>query len=430
MDAHANFAYSTVATAPSPAASGTTLVVAAGQGALFPTVPFNATVWPAATIPVSTNAEIVRVTAISTDTLTITRAQESSVARTIVVSDQIAATVTKKTFTDLETDLASTATQTALQAAQIAAQAAAGLAYYVNSGLTLTPNATPTKLDMAAGVAFVGTTELNVAAQTAISTTIASMADATNPKWVAVELDTSAVVNFNQGTAAASPAFPTPTASRVVLGWLWIPANATNVDALLTTSNGLAKLIDARVVRSVHAARQVGRDLVGAGAGAGLTNPTSLTSLLAATISVPANSLSVGDILRFRASGTYKNTQNNSTIQIMAEIGSSQFFNYTTVSLVLDGGNSRKWAMDVELAVTAIGATGNAFADGIFEITAAGAAGTLAISGGDQAAAARALSATFDSTGALAVDIQGKITTSSSTAIFLLQKCTLTKIPA
>jgi hypothetical protein len=101
-DAHANFAVSTVATAPSPASSGTSLVVAAGQGALFPTVPFNATVWPVSTQPTTANAEIVRVTNISTDTLTITRAQESSSARTVIVGDQIAATVTAKTLTDVE----------------------------------------------------------------------------------------------------------------------------------------------------------------------------------------------------------------------------------------------------------------------------------------------------------------------------------------
>jgi parallel beta-helix repeat protein len=101
-DAHKNFAYSTVATAPSPASSGTSLVVAAGEGALFPAVPFNATVWPTGTNPLSTNAEIVRVTNIATDTLTITRAQESSGARTVVVGDQIAATITAQTLTVAE----------------------------------------------------------------------------------------------------------------------------------------------------------------------------------------------------------------------------------------------------------------------------------------------------------------------------------------
>lgn len=102
FDAHKNFAYSLVATAPSPATSGTSLVVTAADGAKFPAASFNATVWPAGAQPSSTNAEIVRVTAISTDTFTITRTQESTSARTIVVGDQIAANLTVKTVTDLE----------------------------------------------------------------------------------------------------------------------------------------------------------------------------------------------------------------------------------------------------------------------------------------------------------------------------------------
>lgn len=102
MDAHKNFAYSTVATAPSPATSGTSLIVAAADGAKFPAAPFNVTIWPSGSQPTSTNAEIARVTAISTDTLTIVRAQESSSARTVVVGDQIAATITAKTLVDVE----------------------------------------------------------------------------------------------------------------------------------------------------------------------------------------------------------------------------------------------------------------------------------------------------------------------------------------
>jgi hypothetical protein len=101
-DAHKNFAVSTVATAPSPATSGTSLVVASGHGTRFPAVPFNATIWPASGAADPTNAEIVRVTNISTDTFTITRAQESSSARTVVVGDRIAATITAKTLTDVE----------------------------------------------------------------------------------------------------------------------------------------------------------------------------------------------------------------------------------------------------------------------------------------------------------------------------------------
>ena len=101
-DAHLNFSYSLVATAPSPASSGTSLVVTATQGSRFPTPPFNATIWPTNSQPDPTNAEIVRVTAVSTDTFTIVRAQEGSAARTVVIGDQIAATITAKTFTDVE----------------------------------------------------------------------------------------------------------------------------------------------------------------------------------------------------------------------------------------------------------------------------------------------------------------------------------------
>lgn len=102
VDAHANFAVSTVATAPSPATSGTSLVVGSGHGARFPATPFNAVIYPAGSLPDPTNAEVVRVTNRSTDTLTITRTQEGSSARTVVVGDQIVAAITKKTITDAE----------------------------------------------------------------------------------------------------------------------------------------------------------------------------------------------------------------------------------------------------------------------------------------------------------------------------------------
>lgn len=83
---------SAVATAPSPATSGTSLTVTAGQGSRFPTPPFEVTIFPAGSQPTASNAEIVLVTAITSDTLTITRAQEGTTARSIVVGDQIAAT--------------------------------------------------------------------------------------------------------------------------------------------------------------------------------------------------------------------------------------------------------------------------------------------------------------------------------------------------
>lgn len=102
FDAHKNFAFSTIATAPSPATSGTSLVVQSGDGTRFPAASFNATIWPTNALPTAANSEIVRVTNVSTDTFTITRTQESTSARSINVGDMIAAGITAKTVTDIE----------------------------------------------------------------------------------------------------------------------------------------------------------------------------------------------------------------------------------------------------------------------------------------------------------------------------------------
>lgn len=102
MDSLTNFSYGTVLTAPSPATSGTSLVLNSGQGSNFAATPFNAWAWPPNVQPLLSNAEIVRVTNISSDTLTITRAQEGTTARSIAVGWQIAAGLTKKYLDDVE----------------------------------------------------------------------------------------------------------------------------------------------------------------------------------------------------------------------------------------------------------------------------------------------------------------------------------------
>ncbi len=102
-----NAAYSLVATAPSTPTGGTSLVVTAGEGARFSgiTTPFYATVWATGAQPVwapgsaaGGNFEIVQVTNVTTDTLTIVRAREGTTARTVLVGDQIAETWTAATF--------------------------------------------------------------------------------------------------------------------------------------------------------------------------------------------------------------------------------------------------------------------------------------------------------------------------------------------
>lgn len=92
--AYKNLAYGIVATAPSPATSGTSLVLTTGHGARFPSVasggePFYATIFPINFDPDPSTAEIVAVTLTSSDTFTITRAQRGSSARTVVAGDRV-----------------------------------------------------------------------------------------------------------------------------------------------------------------------------------------------------------------------------------------------------------------------------------------------------------------------------------------------------
>ena len=88
-----DFASSKVATAPSPADTGTSLSVTAGEGTLFPTPStdgvFRAYVWPDAVEPDATNCEEIEITVKSTDDFTIVRSK-NGIVRSILIGDNIA----------------------------------------------------------------------------------------------------------------------------------------------------------------------------------------------------------------------------------------------------------------------------------------------------------------------------------------------------
>lgn len=105
FDVVENFSYGTVSVAPSPASSGTTLTLQSGEGALFPTPGatggYNVTLYPPDTGPLLSNAEIVRVTDVTGDVLTFTRAQEGTSAKSVAVGWQVAFAPTAKTMQDI-----------------------------------------------------------------------------------------------------------------------------------------------------------------------------------------------------------------------------------------------------------------------------------------------------------------------------------------
>lgn len=213
-DSHKNFAASLVATAPSPATSGASLVVTTGDGALFPTAPFNATICPAGTQPTTANAEIVRVTAVATDTLTITRAQETTSARTVVVGDQIFAGITAQTLLDAETvgGVASQYAPTALPYESGAGRASGFNASGVTpTGGTLTmvgvwlPAGYPVgHLAFSSGsVAAVTPTHWWFSLHDSSRVMLAVTADQTSTAWAATTVKSLAVATIASGAAAS-----------------------------------------------------------------------------------------------------------------------------------------------------------------------------------------------------------------------------------
>jgi len=102
FDDHKNLAIGYVWAAPSPALSGTSITLSPGAVANFPTAPFNCTVYPSDQVPTVANAEIIRVTNIAGDVLTIVRAQEGTTAKAIRIGFAVANTVTVKDLTDIE----------------------------------------------------------------------------------------------------------------------------------------------------------------------------------------------------------------------------------------------------------------------------------------------------------------------------------------
>jgi hypothetical protein len=239
-DAHKNFAISTVATAPVPAASGTSLVVAAGEGALFPTAPFNCTVWPPGVNPTAANAEIVRVTNKVVDTFTIVRAQEDTTAKNIAVGWQIANTITKKTLEDAESNLPHDILSTDHTDSDPSVLPGEGDVVTRVGGLWV-PKAPlvvgPTGSYIVSGgqVTWVSDYTYRVSAceyyiwgtrYTSLEQTITlDAADATNPRIDVVAVDDTGTIVKITGVAAAPPTEPSvdPT-TQLKLAFVWVTA--------------------------------------------------------------------------------------------------------------------------------------------------------------------------------------------------------------
>lgn len=236
-----NFTYSTVAVAPSPATSGTSLTVSSGEGALF-VAGRPAVIYPSGEAPLSTNAEIVTVSNVVGDVLTIVREQESTSARTVIVGDQIAQVLTAAEYNALEADIAAlesgkldTTAQaadvnpagTAIAAALAAKLSTSGTAADVNPAGTSIAAALAGKLATSGTAADVNPAGTSIAAALAGKLATSGTAADVNPNGTSIaaalagKLGTSATaadVNPNGTSIASALAGKTP--ASVVPGTL------------------------------------------------------------------------------------------------------------------------------------------------------------------------------------------------------------------
>lgn len=140
-------------------------------------------------------------------------------------------------FTVPNVAAAGNAEQAELHEADLLELAAGLAASGVISGCAVTQRAAGANLsvDVAAGTVEVAGTQVAVT-----SGNVAVAADATNPRYTLIEVDSSGTKSANAGAAAANPTKPTPSASKVVLAEVYIPAAATTIVT--------ARITDKRVI--------------------------------------------------------------------------------------------------------------------------------------------------------------------------------------
>jgi hypothetical protein len=262
-------------------------------------------------------------------------------------------------------------------------------------------------------------------------TVVGCNADLTNPRWGIIEVDTTTTPNvaagaLNLGTASASPVFPALTASRSAHAWIYIPSattmgasNAMGVDALTSTANGKAKMIDARQLRLVHYPRLIATDTSTA-----VTNPTALTSILTAPIVLPANSMSATTSEMYIIQGTirYLNNQNASTVELKLTLGAATVMDWTTASLTT---SATARPIPFQFHIVLNGAGSGFYMGGHASVGAPGTtAGTADVD-----------TANFQNTVvqsmivSTTIDLQAKVTTSSSACTFGVRGFSIVKYP-
>jgi hypothetical protein len=155
-------------------------------------------------------------------------------------------------------------------------------------------------------------------------------ADATNPRFDLIVVNSSGALAVRAGTAAASPKPPVRSANDVVLYQVYVPANATQITQ--------ARCIDKRVIRSqgpIVIAKQ--------------TTAVTFSNTAAAetyfSVSVPDGLFLSGKTLRCKAGGRVTANTGSPAVALLINYGGTTMYSDTTATLTNDSVQ-RAWFLD------------------------------------------------------------------------------------
>lgn len=204
----------------------------------------------------------------------------------------------------------------------------------VLSGGAVTAQASP---DMTVAVAKAGVLTNGVLKAVAAANATITAADATNPRWDLVVIDSSGAIAVRAGTPAAAPKPPVRTANDVVLATVYVPATDTTI-----ASN---QIVDKRVIR------QQGPITI-----AKVTSPVTFnnTNVIQTYLSVtiPSGLFLAARILRVRCHGNYLMNSGSPTISLRLSYGGTTMFDDTSGAYTADVDRGA-WRLDVEIAAQA-----------------------------------------------------------------------------